>query len=198
MNELLLLCVLSGFGVVWGATATYLIRIRDNALQDEISLRSRYSSFDHVIEVAIAGFAGYLCGVCAYSLGGDPAVIVLAASAGSFLNRSALSLLTKYAPILADKYIHHRIDDEFGTDTTGLDFSTKFAMINRLDGDWDKLADYYEVPQSDRARWDRGREPHSLLIWIGNRDRMSELSAALTVIGRADLADLLQPVKKFE
>lgn len=197
MNDFAILCILCGAGVAWGATATYLIRVRDNALQAEVSLRSRYSGLDHVAEIAVAGFAGFLCGILAYSAGANPPLIVFAASAGSFLNRSAFALLAKYVPIYVDRYMH-RNGMDVGGDTIRLDFFVKTALLNRLNGDWPQLSDYFDVPASTRAQWDKGREPYSLILWIANRDRMTELPDGLRAIERRDLAELLQNAKKFE
>jgi hypothetical protein len=69
--------------------------------------------------------------------------------------------------------------------------SVRLQVIRRLDGSWADLADYLEVPVHEQARFPRGDEPRALLQWLDGRGRLHELPAALRVIGRADLADLL-------
>lgn len=112
MDEFAILCILAAAGIIWGATATYLIRVRDYALQTETSFRSRYSCIDHVVEIIVAGFVGFIGGILAHSAGANPPLIVLSASLGSFVNRSAVALTVKYAPILADKYTAKMQTDE--------------------------------------------------------------------------------------
>ena len=68
----------------------------------------------------------------------------------------------------------------------------KIAVCSRLLEDWQRLADYLDVPLSDRARFDKGREPERVWEWLDARDRLAALAPALTAIGRRDLAEVLQ------
>jgi nucleoside phosphorylase len=68
----------------------------------------------------------------------------------------------------------------------------KIAICDRLLADWSRLADYLDVPSSDRARFDRGREPQGVWEWLEARGRLVELAGALTAIGRGDLVEVLQ------
>lgn len=67
----------------------------------------------------------------------------------------------------------------------------KIEVCDRLIGDWHKLADYFEISPSDRARFERGQEPHGIWEWLRARDRFGELAEALDLIGRKDLVPLL-------
>ena len=69
----------------------------------------------------------------------------------------------------------------------------KIAICDRLLADWSRLADYLGIPPSDRARFDRGREPQGVWEWLDARGRLAELAPALAAIGRGDLVEVLQP-----
>jgi nucleoside phosphorylase len=69
----------------------------------------------------------------------------------------------------------------------------KIAICDRLLADWSRLADYLDVPSSDRTRFDRGREPQGVWEWLEARGRLAELAPALAAIGRGDLVEVLQP-----
>jgi hypothetical protein len=68
----------------------------------------------------------------------------------------------------------------------------KIAICSRLLADWPQLADYLDVPLSDRARFERGREPQGVWEWLEARGRLAELTPALAAIGRGDLVEVLQ------
>jgi nucleoside phosphorylase len=70
---------------------------------------------------------------------------------------------------------------------------TKIAVCSRLLEDWQRLADYLDVPLPDRARFDKGREPERVWEWLEARDRLAELAPALAAIARGDLVEVLQP-----
>ncbi len=67
----------------------------------------------------------------------------------------------------------------------------KIKLCERLGADWPKLADYFEIPSADRARFDRGWEPQRVWEWLEARGRLAELTAGLRYIQRGDLAELL-------
>ncbi len=70
---------------------------------------------------------------------------------------------------------------------------TKIAICSRLLADWPQLADSLDVQLSDRARFDRGREPQGVWEWLEARGRLAELAGALATIGRGDLVEVLPP-----
>ena len=67
----------------------------------------------------------------------------------------------------------------------------KIEVCSRLLEDWQQLADYLDVPLSDRARFDRGREPQGVWEWLEARGRLADLAGALAAIGRDDLVEVL-------
>lgn len=67
----------------------------------------------------------------------------------------------------------------------------KIEVCDRLIGDWHKLADYFEISPADRARFERGQEPHGIWEWLRAHGRFGELPDALVFIGREDLVPLL-------
>ena len=69
---------------------------------------------------------------------------------------------------------------------------TKILFCERLGDDWRKLADYFEITSADQARFSKGDEGREIWVWLKNRTRLEEeLPAALSDIGRDDLAQLL-------
>ncbi|WNM60481.1 hypothetical protein [Candidatus Nitrospira neomarina] len=73
----------------------------------------------------------------------------------------------------------------------GLPFSgkAKIEFGRRMTSDWPELADYFEIPTADRARFKRGREPHGVWEWLEARSRLRNLPEALRDIGRDDLLE---------
>lgn len=69
----------------------------------------------------------------------------------------------------------------------------KVEFTRRLLYDWQDLADILGVPGFERARFARGDEARAIWAWLEVRGRLGELPAALDMIGRSDLADLLRP-----
>ncbi|XYH95543.1 hypothetical protein ACMHYB_48340 [Sorangium sp. So ce1128] len=65
---------------------------------------------------------------------------------------------------------------------------TKIAICGRMNQSWQDLADYFEIRASDRARFERGREPQGVWEWLEARNRLSDLKDALNFVGREDLA----------
>jgi hypothetical protein len=69
----------------------------------------------------------------------------------------------------------------------------KLTICRRLTTNWPDLADYFEIPQHDRARFERGREPQGVWEWLEQRGKLAFLSDGLSAIGRNDLAKELTP-----
>jgi metacaspase-1 len=59
----------------------------------------------------------------------------------------------------------------------------KHALIQR----WDDLADYFEIPLSDKAKFARGYEGQRTLEWLEERGRLHELREAFTHLKWDDL-----------
>jgi hypothetical protein len=71
---------------------------------------------------------------------------------------------------------------------------TKIEFCRRLQSDWRDLADYFDIPNDDRARFDKGREPHGVWEWLASRNRLQELPEALAYIDRPDIVvEVLEP-----
>lgn len=70
--------------------------------------------------------------------------------------------------------------------------TAKLVVCQRLLDDWEKVADYFDVPPHDRAPFRRGKETRDLWVWLEIRDKLHELPHALTVAERADLAEILR------
>ena len=70
---------------------------------------------------------------------------------------------------------------------------SKLSICRRLSRDWQDLADYFEIPPSERDRFQHGREPQGVWEWVEDRARLEELAEALVYIGRSDLVELLPP-----
>jgi hypothetical protein len=69
----------------------------------------------------------------------------------------------------------------------------KIEVCRRLSDDWADLADLVGVPRHDRDGFAQGRRPHEVWEWLERRDRIHELPGALRALGRADLAEVLEP-----
>jgi nucleoside phosphorylase len=67
----------------------------------------------------------------------------------------------------------------------------KINLCQRLVSDWPSLADYFEIPPADRARFDRGWEPQRVWEWLESCGKLAKLAEGLRYIGRDDLANLL-------
>jgi hypothetical protein len=76
------------------------------------------------------------------------------------------------------------------------DGKTKLAFCKRLGRDWQDLADYFDIPISDRATFRSGNEAREVWEWLERRIRLGELAAALCdpQVNRKDLVDqVLEP-----
>src|SRR5262245_17131268 len=70
----------------------------------------------------------------------------------------------------------------------------KLAFARRLGNDWQKLADYFEIPIDQRQSFTPGRRPEGVWEWLEARQRLRELRDALRYIGREDsVVELLAP-----
>ncbi|MBM7081329.1 hypothetical protein ACN267_18315 [Micromonospora sp. WMMD734] len=65
-------------------------------------------------------------------------------------------------------------------------------VCRALHRDWADLAEYFEIPPSQRARFDKGREASAVWDWLESRKRLGELDGALRALGLAHCADLLR------
>lgn len=85
------------------------------------------------------------------------------------------------------------VDSRASTDPlTDPDFGkVKIDLCRRLGADWQNLADYFEIPAAERARFDRGWEPQRAWEWLEDRGQLARLAEGLRYIGRDDLAKLL-------
>jgi formylglycine-generating enzyme required for sulfatase activity len=70
----------------------------------------------------------------------------------------------------------------------------KLAFAQRLGNDWQKLADYFEIPIGQRQSFTKGRGPEGVWEWLEARGRLPELLDALRYIDRADIVvEVLAP-----
>lgn len=67
----------------------------------------------------------------------------------------------------------------------------KIDLCQRLVSDWPSLADYFQIPPADRARFDKGWEPQKIWEWLDVRGKLGNLPEGLRYIGRGDLAERL-------
>jgi len=70
----------------------------------------------------------------------------------------------------------------------------RWEFLQRLGESWSDLADCLGIPERDRRRFPRGEEARCVWAWSAERERLSDLRAALLVIGRPDLFALLDGV----
>jgi hypothetical protein len=56
---------------------------------------------------------------------------------------------------------------------------------------WDDLADYFEIPLSDKVKFERGHEGQWTLEWLEERGRLHELRQAFTHFEWVDLIAVL-------
>ncbi|HLX51091.1 MAG TPA: AAA family ATPase [Streptosporangiaceae bacterium] len=68
----------------------------------------------------------------------------------------------------------------------------RIAFHNRLAASWLDLADYVGIRPHEQNGFARGEEPHAIWDWLSDRGRLDDLHAALTAIGREDLARVLR------
>jgi hypothetical protein len=68
----------------------------------------------------------------------------------------------------------------------------KVVVCRRMVNDWQDVADFIGIPPADRRRFDRGREPQDLWMWLEQRGELSKLAAALRELGRDDLVEELR------
>lgn len=66
----------------------------------------------------------------------------------------------------------------------------KLKFVRRLSTSWEELADLYDVPAHERARFRAGEEARDLWNWLEARDKLSSLPEMLRAVGRDDLAEL--------
>lgn len=64
---------------------------------------------------------------------------------------------------------------------------TKICMCQRLNDNWEDLADYFDIPIQDRRRFDKGRECQRIWEWLQEREKLFGLEEALKFISREDL-----------
>jgi hypothetical protein len=68
----------------------------------------------------------------------------------------------------------------------------KLNICNRLVGNWQDLADYFDIPLHERNSLKAGREPHGIWEWLEQRNKLDELEVALSAIARDDLIEELK------
>lgn len=74
----------------------------------------------------------------------------------------------------------------------------KIELCQRLGDDWRLLADYFEIPDDQRRRFEKGWECQGVWTWLEARGRLGELPEGLRYIKRADLAELWVERQKEE
>jgi nucleoside phosphorylase len=70
---------------------------------------------------------------------------------------------------------------------------SKLGLCKRMTHEWEDLADYYDIPLSDRRVFRQGRECQDLWSWLEMRKKLASLPDALTAVGRKDLIEELIP-----
>ena len=76
------------------------------------------------------------------------------------------------------------------------DGKTKLTFCKQLGQEWRDLADYFDIPISDRAAFRLGDEPREVWEWLERRTRLGELTGALRdpLVNRKELIDqVLEP-----
>jgi nucleoside phosphorylase len=68
----------------------------------------------------------------------------------------------------------------------------KVQVCRRLHNSWEELADLFEVPLHERARFRHGNEPRDLWEWLEVREKLPVVPAMLIEIDRKDLAELMR------
>lgn len=69
--------------------------------------------------------------------------------------------------------------------------AVKLEFCWRLATSWEDLADFFEVPLHERARFRHGNEPRDLWGWLEVREKLPVVPDGLKIIGREDLAELM-------
>jgi hypothetical protein len=67
----------------------------------------------------------------------------------------------------------------------------RLEFTRRLGNSWRDLADALDIPSFEWKRFEGGHEARAILEWLDERNRLSDLPAALVKASRPDLADLL-------
>ena len=65
----------------------------------------------------------------------------------------------------------------------------RIVIVRSLLDRWKDLADYFDIPDYDRATFDRGEEPRRVLSWLEQRNRLRELRDSFNYLGFSDLID---------
>jgi len=77
------------------------------------------------------------------------------------------------------------------TDRKPFSGRNKIELCRRLGNSWEDLADYFEIPPWERARFKQGRECQGIWEWLELRRKLEALLDGLRFIDRGDLADIL-------
>ncbi|MEM7538036.1 MAG: hypothetical protein AAF639_38050 [Chloroflexota bacterium] len=77
---------------------------------------------------------------------------------------------------------------------SALSGKTKYMVCRRLGADWRDLADYFDIPPYQQARFQQGYECQGIWVWLEERQRLYALNDALRFIEREDLARLLEEI----
>ena len=77
-------------------------------------------------------------------------------------------------------------------ETTSFSGKAKIKFCRRLGKSWLDLADYFEIPEYDRDRFQQGYECQEILEWLRQRNQLNNLKSALDYIEREDLVDLTE------
>jgi len=72
------------------------------------------------------------------------------------------------------------------------DGKVKIELCQRLVKGWRNLADYFEIPVSERSQFEKGYECQEVWEWLEGKDKLQELPEALQFIGHDDLSSLLK------
>ncbi len=73
--------------------------------------------------------------------------------------------------------------------------AAKIAVTRGLYADWQYLADFFEIPPAEQARFPRGQEAREIWHWLESRNRLHALPEALREINREDLLPHLTPAE---
>jgi nucleoside phosphorylase len=74
----------------------------------------------------------------------------------------------------------------------GFSGRVKVEFCRKVHHSWEDLADFFDVPPYEKARFRHGNQPRDLWEWLEAREKLSVLPEALTELGRQDLAELMQ------